>query len=133
MTDLELQWLQRLALALEHILKNLQAIRLQLMADHVPSYQYDLSAFPRFDWESIGAVVLERDKCGATVVSWGGHDYLRRSPQNKFGEAKEFSRCTGKDENGENAEERLITFKRRDARLVEPLPDRVSKHLAVGA
>ena len=129
MTDLELQWLQRLALALEHILKNLQAIRLQLMADHVPSYQYDLSAFPRFDWESIGAVVLERDKCGATVVSWGGHDYIRRSPQNKFGEAIWFSRCTGKDENGENAYQRLITFKRRDRSQVEPLPERVQQRI----
>ena len=133
MTDLELQWLQRNTMALEAIRDILTAIRLQLMQDHVPNYQYDLAAFQRFNWESIGATVTERDRYGATVVSWGGHDYIRRSPQNKFGEAIWFSRCTGKDENGENAYQQLITFKRRDLQRATPLPERVTKHLAVGA
>lgn len=62
MTDLELQWLQRNTMALEHILKILQDLRLQLMANHTPNYQHDLKAFSRFDWESIGATVVERDR-----------------------------------------------------------------------
>ena len=132
MTDLELQWLQRNTMALEAIHTTLQVIRLSLMQDHIPSYQYDLSAFQGFDWESIGALVMERDRFGVAAVSWAGHTYIRRSPQNKFGEAKEFSRCTGKDENGENAYQRLITFKRRSS-IAEPVPERVMGHLAPGA
>jgi hypothetical protein len=50
---------------------------------------------------------------------------VRRSPANKFGEAIWFSRCTGKDENGENKYEKLITFKPTSKIAVEPLPEKV--------
>lgn len=132
MTDLELQWLQRNTMALEAIRDTLTVIRLQLMAEHTPNYQHDLKAFSRFDWLAIGATVMERDRYGVSAVSWGGHEYKRRSPQNKFGEAIWFSRCTGKDDRGENEYKRLITFKREISKA-EPLPERVMGHLAPGA
>lgn len=129
MTDLELQWLQRNTMALEVIANQLQLIRQQLMSsDHVPNYQYDLAAFPSFNWESIGATVTSGDRYGAAAVTWGGHTYIRRSPQNKFESAIWFSRSTGKGENGENVYQRLITFKKGSSKA-EPLPERVSRYI----
>ena len=132
MTSSEFEWLQRNTMALEAIHATLQAIRLSLMQDHIPNYQYDLSAFPGFDWNVIGAQVTERDRYGVSSVSWAGHIYLRRSPQNKFGDDIWFSRCTGKGEKGENVYQRLITFTYQ-LRSAEPVPERVMRHLAVGA
>ena len=137
MTDLELQLLQRNTMALEAIRDILRDTHTTLMAvqrivqpNQSPDYQYDLSAFPNFDWDMIGAAVTQSDRYGAAAVTWGGHTYIRRSPQNKFGEAIWFSRCTGKGDNGDNVYVRLITFKRHLSKA-EPLPSGVS-HL-VGA
>lgn len=135
MTDLELQLLQRNTMALEAICDILRdtyttllAIQ-RIQANNLPTdYQYDLSAFPNFDWNIIGASVVHSDRYGAAAVTYCGHTYIRRSPQNKFGEAIWFSRCTGKGENGENAYSRLITFK-NISKSVEPIPERVIKHL----
>lgn len=132
MTDLELQWLQRNTMALEAIRDTLTAIRQSIMTDHVPNYQHDLAAFSRFDWSSIAATVVERDRYGVSAVSWGGHEYKRRSPQNKFADAIWFSRCTGSGDNGEKVYQRLITFKRASSKA-EPVPERVMGHLAPGA
>lgn len=132
MTDLELQWLQRNTMALEAIRDILQSIRMQIMCDRPPNYQYDLSAFPNFNWDAIGASVTDRDRYGAAAVTYCGHTYIRRSPQNKFGEAIWFSRCTGKGDQGENVYLRLITFKRRDLKA-EPLPERVSHQIATAS
>lgn len=129
MTDLELQWLQRNTMALEAIRDILQSLRVQIMCDRPPDYQYDLLAFPNFNWDAIGATVSMRDRYGAAAVTWSGHTYIRRSPQNKFGEAIWFSRCTGKGENGENVYVRLITFKRGILKA-EPLPERVKSQLS---
>lgn len=138
MTDLELQLLTRNTMALEaihDILRDMYAavtfLRSLETCDTAPNYQYDLSAFPNFNWGTIGAAIARTDRYGAAAVTWGGHTYIRRSPQNKFGEAIWFSRCTGKGESGENVYLRLITFKRHER--IEPLPERVSRHLAVGA
>ena len=136
MTDLELQLLQRNTMALEAIrdvlrdtYTTLLAIQ-RIQANSLPTdYQYDLSAFPNFDWDTIGARVVHSDRYGAAVVAWGGHTYIRRAPQNKFGEAIWFSRCTGKGESGENVYVRLITFK-NISRSVEPIPERVSRYLS---
>jgi hypothetical protein len=65
------------------------------------------------------------DNDGAAVVSWRGNQFLRRSAQNKFKPAIWFSRAIGKDENGENRYERLISFKQMAE--VEPLPDKVRR------
>lgn len=138
MTDLELQLLQRNTMALEAIQDILRdmyttliAVRHIVQSTQPTDYQYDLSAFPNFDWDKIGAAVVERDRYGAAAVTWGGHTYIRRSPQNKFGEAIWFSRCTGKGETGENVYERLITFKRHK-QCASPVPERVLSHLTPG-
>jgi hypothetical protein len=68
--------------------------------------------FKSFDWGKIGAIVEEFDQYGAAIVSFRGKQYQRRSPENAFTPAIYFSRCVGKDANGKNLYERLITFKR---------------------
>lgn len=71
-----------------------------------------LKEFKNFDWQSIGAKILQSDRFGAAVVEWRSREYIRRSPENKFGTAIFFSRSIGIDQNtGKNSYERLITFK----------------------
>ncbi len=112
--------LSRIAIALEQMIPAMKA----------PNYQFAIKDFATFDWASIGAVVVSSDSDGATAVSWKNHTYLRRSPSNKFGAAIWFSRCTGKDERGENQYEKLITFKAMS--VPEKLPDRVTSVLRLG-
>src|SRR5215510_4309847 len=76
-----------------------------------PNYQRPLSEYPTFDWSSIGARVLGQDGDGATSVEWSGQVFTRRSPSNRFSEAIWFSRCVGKDLDGNNKYVRLISFK----------------------
>lgn len=94
MTDLELQLLQRNTMALEAIRDilreshiTLMAVQRQLHVKEAPDYQYDLAAFPNFNWDTIGAAVAQSDRYGAAAVTYGGHTYIRRAPQNKFGDA----------------------------------------------
>ncbi len=113
----QMQALERIANAVEQLLPSTTA----------PNYQKSLEEFSTFDWSSINATVERSDQYGAGVVSWRGQLYTRRSPDNKFGEAIWFSRCIGKDENGENQYERLITFKPLSKKEVEPLPEKVQR------
>lgn len=118
---------EQIVLLLTQIRADLQVIK-ALLPRLAPNLVYPLGHFVNFDWHSIGATVLERDRYGATLVSWAGRVYARRSPNNKYGEAIWFSRCTGKGEDGSNNYEKLVTFKplRGD---VEPLPEKVARHL----
>ena len=93
-----------------------------------PNLLYPLERFAGFDWQSIGATVLESDRHGATLVSWAGRIYSRRSPSNKFGDAIWFSRSLGKGEDGSPNYERLITFKLIRYE-VDPVPEKVARHL----
>lgn len=90
-----------------------------------PNYQIPLELWGSFDWRSIGAVVERADNHGAAIVSWRGQIFTRRSPSNKYDPAVWYSRCTGKDDRGENQYERLITFK--PLAQAEPVPERVSR------
>lgn len=86
-----------------------------------PSYRKDIGEYARFDWDSIGAVVLGQDDYGVTLVEWGGYQWTRRAPQNKFGEAIWFSRPAGKDAEGKAKYLTLIKFaKAVDAEPVAP-------------
>lgn len=123
--NLLLEILHRQMVALEKIADALE--RLAPASKEAPNYQYPLESFASFDWESIGATVLRRDKDGAAIVNWRGNRFVRRSPQNKFGEAIWFSRCVGKDDNGENAYERLCTFKPVSNIEVEPVPAKIQR------
>lgn len=94
----------------------------------IPNYQFPLEAFSSFDWKSIGAVVEQSDASGATIICWRGLHFTRRSPSNKFGEAIWFSRSIGKNEQGQIAYERLISFRPiATTGQVEPLPDRTRR------
>ena len=102
------------------------ALELMIPTQAAPNYQFALDKFATMDWESIGAVVADRDSDGASAILWRKNIYVRRSPSNKFGAAIWFSRCTGKDERGENQYERLVTFKAMP--MVEPLPRAIASH-----
>ena len=97
----------------------------RMLPAKAPDVVLDISEFATFDFSSIGAVVVQSDEEGPTVVNWRGQPFFRRSPNNKFAAAIWFSRCTGKDERGENTYERLCTFKALNHRSVDELPDKV--------
>jgi hypothetical protein len=121
-------WLEiqhRQMLALERLAE--VAERLTPATTSAPNYQRPLESFTQFDWELISATVERSDQYGAAIVSWHGLQFVRRSPSNKFGEAIWFSRCTGKDDDGNNKYERLITFKPVSKVEVEPVPEKVSR------
>jgi hypothetical protein len=125
-----LQIQQRQTLALEKIavsLEKLTAAAERLTPKTAPNYQYSLESFKTFDWSGIGATVEKSDQHGAAIVSWGGQQFIRRSPANKYDPAIWFSRCTGKAEDGSNVYERLITFKPLSKTEVDPLPDKVRR------
>lgn len=75
-----------------------------------PNITLDLSSYKNFDWTSINAGVIRKDKYGAVAVRHSGKIYTRRNPSNKFGVAIWYSRSVGKD-GDENIYERLVTFK----------------------
>jgi len=107
--------LERLACAVE-----------RSITTNAPNYTRPLESFKTFDWESIGAIVEKSDRYGPAVVSWGGQQFMRRNPSNRFGDAIWFSRCVGKDDAGEPRYDRLITFKPIN-KEVEPVPDRLAR------
>lgn len=112
----KLSALQRIAMLLERIAPTDQK---------APGWVKPLTDFLHFDWDSIGATVTSVDDSGASIVEWNGKQFVRRSPNNKFGEAIWFSRSTGeKDSEGKTVYERLVTFKESD---VEPIPAKISR------
>ena len=125
---LEIQ--HRQMIAIEKLAETIQ----QLMPTNTaaPNHQYALENFKDFDWASIGANVVRSDQYGAGIVSWRGQQFVRRSPSNKFGDIIFFSRCTGKDEEGNNKYERLISFKPISKVEVEPISAKVAAHLSNG-
>lgn len=77
-----------------------------------PNLLYDLEKLRGFDFGSIGAIALESDEDGPTILQWCGRRYMRRAITNKFGKAIWFSRKL----EGENAGyETLIKFRRNVA------------------
>lgn len=99
--------------------------QLLIAANPAPNYQKPLAEYWGYDWDSIGATPHSFDEEGATSVEWNGRLFTRRSPQNKFQEAVWFSRAVGKDSEGNNKYEKLITFK--DASEAEELGKKVKK------
>ncbi|MCG3144887.1 MAG: hypothetical protein HONDAALG_02397 [Gammaproteobacteria bacterium] len=101
--------LQMIAASLQGVESHLRQIAIS--SNPAPNYQRPLSEYIGFDWLSIGATVLKEDDDGATAVEWNGQVFTRRSPHNKFDAAIWFSRCVGKDADGNNRYARLISFK----------------------
>jgi hypothetical protein len=88
------------------------AIALESQETKPPQWHKPIAEFKNFDWTAIGAKVLKSDRDGAAVVEWKSREYIRRSPENKFGAAIYFSRSIGLDPTtGKAVYERLITFK----------------------
>lgn len=108
---------ERIAVALEKIAQLLE----QSLPCPAPNYKAILEEFPRFDWEAIGAQVEMKDNYGVATVIWNGERYKRRSPSNAYGAVIFFSRCSGKDEDGKNKYERLITFEPFETLKAEPI------------
>lgn len=117
LTEIAIQ-LNRIAIALETAQPEKPA----------PNYKFSIEKYQSFDWESIGCKVLEWDNDGATLIEWNGHQYKRRSPENKFAPAIWFSRAIGKNEDGSIQYEKLITFKEEEA--PEPISRKVEKALS---
>lgn len=91
------------------------AIALETLAQAnapAPNFVKPIDAYKDFDFTAIGAKVVARDRLGATAVEWGGYQWTRRSPSNKFDVAIWFSRPNGKDAEGNVKYIRLITFKK---------------------
>lgn len=108
---------ERLLSALERI-----ATALESIPQPAPDIVRDICHYSGFNWNSIHAEVLARDKHGAIAVRHSGKIYTRRSPVNKFGVAIWYSRATGKD-GDETTYERLITFKEVKVEA-DPLPEK---------
>jgi len=115
---------------LRMVAKSLQGVeshlrQIAVSSNPAPNYQRPLTEYADFDWPSIGATLLNRDDDGATVVEWNGQVFTRRSPNNKFDAAVWFSRCVGKDADGNNRYARLISFKA--ASEAEPIAAKAKK------
>lgn len=126
MTDDQFQRMMESLVQQTHLLERLVA--LIEARSPAPGYVRDLTEFSTFDWSEINATVIQTDPDGPAVISWRGHRYIRRSPSNKFDPAIWFSRAVGKDDDGSNRYERLITF--RELGEPEPLPTKVKRSIA---
>lgn len=100
---------ERQTIALERIAELLK----QNLPRQPANYEAILEDFHKFDWGGINAQVELKDKYGVASVIWHKERYIRRSPSNKFGAIIFFSRSIGKDAEGRNQYERLITFRPR--------------------
>lgn len=96
-------------------------ILIEYSAPLSPNYQYPLKAFYGFNWGSIGAEPLGKDKYGVNGVRWNGQVFTRRSKGGKFGDAIWFSRSLG-ERDGKTAYARLVTFKGDGTVEAEPIP-----------
>ena len=101
--------LRTIAASLQGVESHLRQIAVS--SNPAPNYQRPLSEYPTFDWDSIGATILNRDGDGVTAVEWNGQIFTRRSPSNKFAEAVWFSRHLGQDSDGNKRYARLISFR----------------------
>lgn len=99
--------------------------QMALVSNPAPNYQRQLSEFEGFDWGAIDATILKEDEDGPSAVEWNGKVFMRRSPNNRFAGAVWFSRCTGKDADGNNKYERLISFKAMND--AEPIAEKAKK------
>jgi len=117
----------RIAAQLERCAGALEAL-VRYQAPKAPNYRRPLTEWAGFDWESIGAEVVTRDRDGVAVVKWGDFTWTRRAPDNKFGEAVWYSRPDGRDADGNMHYVRLITFVA--ATEAEPVGRKVAGKLA---
>lgn len=95
----------------------------------VPEWTYPIENFATFNWELHNIAILASDQDGPTVVQWQGKAYKRRSPENAYGAAIWYSRCTGKDTEDRNKYAKLLIFK-PIADKIRPVSREVEKIIA---
>src|SRR3972149_535582 len=81
--------------ALNRIASALEAIALAKAP--APNFVRSIAEYATFEFESIGAKIVGRDRHGVTAVEWAGYQWTRRSPSNKFGSAVWFSGAAGQE------------------------------------
>jgi hypothetical protein len=97
-----------------------------------PDLRAPIEDFLSYDWEAIGATVVNSDREGPSTVEYLGKLWTRRSGNNPdFGPAIWFSRSTGKDEKGQNQYACLIKF--QQVRKAKALPENAAELAAKGA
>ena len=114
-------WIHLMTRQTEALEKIAQLLERALPRQPAPNHRAILEQFHEFDWSSINAQVEMKDQFGVATVIWQGDRYKRRSPSNSYGAVIYFSRCVGKDEQGNNHYERLITFEPFSELTVEPI------------
>lgn len=115
---------------LTRTLKNIELALMATAAANPPNWKRPLSAYKDGWVRGIGAYEVARDEQGPTIIFWMGHHYIRRTgPNPKYGAAIWFNRSVGKDDSGETAYARLITFEEGAALSAEPLPEYVVRAL----
>jgi hypothetical protein len=130
--------IEQLAGALLAQLKELNQTlrRMEAANNPSPEYRVPIEQYPEFNWTKLGARVVAQDEWGATIVSWNGKQFKRRSPDNKYGACIWFSRVLRKAESVEKATESssdrdyaiLIRFETVDTQ-VDPLGDKAKAAL----
>lgn len=116
--------LHTLNLTLNRLLEALQAQQTDATG---PNLRRSLDDYPGFVWASIGAEIIAADADGPTILRYQGQEWKRRTHP-KFGQDIWYSRATGRDEQGNVAFARLITFGGEDD-PVEPLPEKLRRRL----
>ena len=118
----------RMADATEIIARHLDPEAAKRLGKRLPDLRRPLAEYATFDWSSIGASVVARDRSGPTEVDYHGVICKRRSGEGRKGKAIWFNVVTGGTvDEGNITYERLITF--RDSTPAEPLADQVAAHL----
>ena len=96
---------------LQAILAELQDLHAAMKAQQpAPRLEFNIADYKDFPWEAIGATPAQADRTGVTVVWWGGRQFFKREPENRYGKAILFSRNTGQSDDGNAQYERLVRF-----------------------
>lgn len=98
-------------------------VRNSVSNEELPFYEFEISQYFNFDWNSIDCKVVARDKYGAIAISYRNLIYKRRNGKSNYGNVIMFSRGNKED----NSKEAVYTMLCRfiDITTVPNLPDEV--------
>lgn len=101
------------------LLRIAAALEAQQAANEEEILTFPLSQYRGFDWSSIGAVILQQDADGVSVIRTSGGRVCKRRSNDKFGEDIWFSHGNGKDPDGTPKYRKVVEFK--TVKAPEPL------------
>lgn len=93
------------------LLRIASALEAQQAASEEEVLTFPLSQYRGFDWSSIGAVILQQDADGVSVIRTSGGRVCKRRSNDKFGEDIWFSHGNGKDPDGTPKYRKVVEFK----------------------